>query len=399
MPLLEYYDRVTPGSYTNTYYTGQAPTVTSEPVARNRLYKFGTGPRIKPQQLDETAYQMSLRSYNWPRGRGEYRRSGALLQEYKGQTPGFAGLQSVDQQGWRWPTLAHDSNIKDIANLKALSSLNQRDLDLGTAWLERGKTADLITSTAKTTVEALNAIRRRNGRELLEVLGLNHRNARGSGFVNAALAYWYGVKPLMYDVAGAVQSLARMEPDSWRITAKEAHAENHTKVLNLLSGGVWRVNGRLNSRASCRATISAIQRPLTRRQDMMWSLGLDNPLSTIYEVTPYSFVLDWVLPIGDWLSALNSIKYYSGWTCTYSEFLKEEATWVGATNVVSGTDATSNYCSGHGMHMHVNRTITSIPLVGLPIKDPRSMLHMAQALSLLASTLSRGGSLPSSIRY
>jgi hypothetical protein len=31
--------------------------------------------------------------------------------------------------------------------------------------------------------------------------------------------------------------------------------------------------------------------------------GFKEPVSALYEVTPWSFVFDWVLPIGDWISA------------------------------------------------------------------------------------------------
>lgn len=398
MPVLQNYDRNSQGSYTTTNHDGTT-TVTSYPSGRSRLYKVGTGPRRMPEIKDETPYQMAIRSYNFPRGRGSLVQNGWLNSKFEGVVPGFAGLFSTRKQGWFEHDLNHDTNFKDIANLKALAKLSQRDMDLGAAWLEREKTAGLLRGVATTAVDALRAIRRRSGRELLNALGLDHSGARGSGFVNAPLAYWYGLTPLINDVNGAVQSLTRLESDDWRVTTTGAHANVKEDSVVLPTGGAYAIRADRTYRQSCRVKISADQRPLTRQQDMLWSLGLDSPLSTMYEVTPYSWMLDWALPIGDWLEALNTFKYYSGWTCTYSQFLQEKHTWTGApykdAYVVS-----SNFSKGSGMHVHVNRTVTGIPLVGLPVKNPASMLHMAKALSLLASKLSGShGNMVPIIRY
>lgn len=37
----------------------------------------------------------------------------------------------------------------------------------------------------------------------------------------------------------------------------------------------------------------------------MQMLGFDNPLRTIWERVPFSFVLDWIIPVGDWLEQCN----------------------------------------------------------------------------------------------
>jgi hypothetical protein len=46
------------------------------------------------------------------------------------------------------------------------------------------------------------------------------------------------------------------------------------------------------------------------------SLGLTDPLSVLWEITPYSFVADWFLPIGTYLSNLNVIPKLSGRFCS-----------------------------------------------------------------------------------
>lgn len=51
-------------------------------------------------------------------------------------------------------------------------------------------------------------------------------------------------------------------------------------------------------------------------------LGLDDPLGLIWELTPYSFVVDWFLPVGQWLSSFRSIKgltFQGGYTYVKSQ--------------------------------------------------------------------------------
>jgi hypothetical protein len=50
-------------------------------------------------------------------------------------------------------------------------------------------------------------------------------------------------------------------------------------------------------------------------------IGFNNPISLAWEVLPYSFVLDWFLPIGDFLDGLNrwkGLQFVSGWEVQFT---------------------------------------------------------------------------------
>ena len=275
------------------------------------------------------------------------------------------------------------SNLADIATLRCQAKMDQRDLDLGTAWVEREKTAQLVADTAHTMVRALNAIRRRDGRGLLNELGLDLPEARARGFVDAWNAYQYGVKPLLNDVLGSTSALARMPPETWGFRASVKREEPlHGKFAYKSDYAGWILKSEGYRRAV--AVITAVQRPLTRQQDLLWALGLDNPLATYYELIPYSFVLDWMLPIGEWLQAMNAIKYYNGYQRVTITREKESFNWLGHTYKLGGTTVESRGSGAFSRDYH-NRAVTNSPLVVLPVKDPRSLDHMANALSLLAA--------------
>lgn len=369
----------------------------SENIGRNALLRVGTGSRRMPNPIDETSYTREQLNILAPSGNGSWKTT-TQYYNWIGHLPKFntTNLNGALQN----PSGDYDNNIGDVARLQALSQFNQRDLDLGTAWKERGKTANLIRGVATTGVEALNDIRKKDGRGLLNTLGLDHSYARARGVVDASLAYHYGMKPLLQDVAGAVQALSRLPPQQWRILAKGAYANESKQSRQVGLGSFFPYQSESRLRLSNRTKISAVQRPLTREQDRLWSLGLDNPLGTAWELTPYSFVVDWLMPIGDWLSALNSIKYYDGWQTVSTDFVEETMVATSSKGVVAGSIFCDTTISGglYKMKKIRRRVLSSIPLVGLPIKDPVSVDHMAKALSLLASRSANGG-LPPIIRY
>lgn len=397
MAVLDNYTRYSQGIRKNAI-TGKTASVIS---GLDKLLREGTGRRVKPKYDDQTSY--TRKSQRWSGFQGWYedrfRSNGGLYQRYEGFT-GIAIPGTVASAGLRSPSQTFDPNIQDLANLKALKQFNQKDMDLGTAWKEREKTMRLVAGVAHTAVDALQAIKKKDGAGLLNALGLDHHGARGRGIVDANLAYHYGMKPLLQDVAGAVQALTRLQPDQWAIRNRGSDSSSGTIHIDHVSS-THPVTMTTEWQESCRVTITATPRPLSREDDLRWALGLDDPLSTSWEVLPYSFVADWLIPVGDWLAALNSIKYYTGWTTVSSQRLREEMKVTGGPRYnVDGTFYRVANGQAHGVVFHLKRTVLSgIPLAGLPIKNPVSYDHMAKALSLLASRTANAGDLPPMIRY
>lgn len=71
------------------------------------------------------------------------------------------------------------------------------------------------------------------------------------------------------------------------------------------------------------------------RQAAQWNLGI-NPLLTAWELVPYSFVVDWFIPIGDFIGQFGSsvgLKFISGTTAYFEkcelERKRSSSTFVG----------------------------------------------------------------------
>lgn len=371
-------------------------TVTNSSTVGSWNTRFKRGDRRrKPKVLDSTPYEFYKRVYTGPRGTGSVRVSGSVVRTLSGTAGGMAGYR-VDPDG---KTI--DSNLIDIARVSALSKMNLRDIDVGTAFLESGKTADLVYDLASKLVNVMKHVKRRNGRGVLNELGLDHSGSRGSGFVDMYLAYQYGVRPAMQDIARAVQALTRTDPENW-VIRKSGTAEKSRDYHRQAAYAECAVLTQSSYKQTCRVIARAQRREITLEQDRLWALGLDNPLATAYEVTPYSFVLDWAIPIGDWLSAVNSGKYYKDWELTTTSVITEETRYLPAV-VTAGSGGSIRYegnFRGAYETYYLNRTVSkAFPFTGIPVKNPLSLDHMASALSLYASHLARNGEPPRYLRY
>lgn len=384
MPILDNYTRTTQGV---RKYTGRIEKTLSVNLSTVHMSRSGTGRRPRPTVLDPTSY---LRiAYNF----------GGVLGRVTSKYPNNPSWDMVEEGALNDAHVVNygfqetgsdilDSNLEDLCILKSLNKLNQRDVDLGTAWYERGKTAQLVGDLAVKAAHTLKALQKKDWAGLRNELGVHGNVLDGGGnVVDGYLAYRYAVMPAMKDVAGAVDALSRLPPDEWAVSARSTEKNTSRRVSDVGQGTENPFTCRSELEKRCRAIITATPLPLTRQQDVLWSLGLDNPLSTIWEVIPYSFVLDWALPIGDWLSGLNALKYYSGWTTVVSNKTEEKVVVSGATTTYNGGTITSS-ASGNYTRMQFRRRISSAPPVPvLPVKDPVSFLHMADGLALLASAV------------
>jgi hypothetical protein len=125
--------------------------------------------------------------------------------------------------------------------------------------------------------------------------------------------------------------------------------------------------------------------------DLPARLGLLNPAEVIWELVPFSFVADWFLPIGDYLSALDAPMRFSHVGGTIGHRLQTKmttlATRVNQTNLVWGGFA------GHGSLIRVTRAkMNSAPAVSLNdlmFEAKLGASRVTSAVSLLTQQLSR----------
>jgi hypothetical protein len=122
---------------------------------------------------------------------------------------------------------------------------------------------------------------------------------------------------------------------------------------------------------------------LTERVPLTAQLGLTDPLSLAWELLPYSFVIDWALPIGPYLEAVTAARTLKGSTIATA----------GVKTMLSGYQTDAFYSVSGGGNFSLERVQMtrnvggSVPNARLPAFKPldkvASVGHTLNALALL----------------
>lgn len=129
------------------------------------------------------------------------------------------------------------------------------------------------------------------------------------------------------------------------------------------------------------------------------TLGLTDPKIWAWELLPFSFVLDWALPIGDWLSARQAASTMKGTfvTTDYTNYLCTITNEFSSSYVPNPAPPPTFVLTGLGTkgyrrYIYVKRTVSSslsgmvkFPKFQIPITGPG--LRLANAVALAASVL------------
>jgi len=312
---------------------------------------------------------------------------------YFGVVGGPAGRFSTDDRCSQTlaETVIENTSLSNQALISARQNLKGMKVNLGVAFGERNQTARLIGDTATRMAKSFSSLKRGRIREAMRHLGISgqKRQPRGANAPQKWLELQYGWKPLLSDIYGASSALEGREKSDWRVTAKATRSQliEEDRWFDPTGPGL----GRCRASAKCSAFVRIDALPQNEATISLASLGVTNPLSVAWELVPFSFVVDWMIPIGDWLDSLDAMLGYS--TAYTSSSLLTKASWkVSGGYYRSGPHSyVRNDYSGGKRIVKLTRSASSgVPLPSLPqIKDPRSLGHMANGLALLATAFGR----------
>lgn len=204
------------------------------------------------------------------------------------------------------PTLGTIANTDARLVTECLLQLKGQKANLGEALATARQTADLFAGSASRLFRSLIAARRGNWREAFGVLGLRIRGEPvGLGLAQRYLEYNYGLRPLVGDIFGLYELLTEQVKPALILTAKRSLSESRNREYAKEDFGRALKHVYTESHARVdRIQISARINDTSLRQ--IAQAGLSNPLSLAWDLIPWSFVIDWGLPIGNVLSALDA---------------------------------------------------------------------------------------------
>jgi hypothetical protein len=231
-----------------------------------------------------------------------------------------------------------------------------------------------------------------------------HDSRQGNPSISKSLANnWlelqYGWKPLLQDIDGSMRALAHYVQNhpcdrTVRASAKKEFLSNWNVTYGNqpVDSGQSSTPLTVLSKAE-RLTVNSVRAWVRFRLNsnlisFLSQTGFTSPVNLAWELLPYSFVVDWFLPIGPYLesfSAFEGMTFVDGSQTHFSR--TRDFAHVSFDGVLPRTPLYDSRVRAYYDHEIVQVTrqkLTNFPVSYLPrFKNPFSTVHAANALSLL----------------
>lgn len=313
----------------------------------------------------------------------------------------YAGAENFSGYYYQTPPSYPPADIAETIR-KARAKIKDQDVNLAVAFGERAATAAGVADVVTTLTKTVRALRRRDYERAMRELGLRKRNRKGlpSEPSNVWLALQYGWLPLLSDVYGSCEALEKSDEnrDRYRATVKASHSRKETsdRLLTSAYGGCYvEVNKQTTTSYKAMTRLDYVLRnPLLAT---MSQVGVTNPLEVAWELVPFSFVADWFVPVGRYLSDLDATigwEFLGGSTSTkieqtHNPTVKRIHVGPNAQYGIQTKNSTYAYVSGgKGRSMAFNRQVygpLEEPTASLPriSGDPLNGKRLMSAIALL----------------
>lgn len=282
-------------------------------------------------------------------------------------------------------------NLKIQAETEALAKFQSAKLNIGSSLAEAGETIGALAGTVKTIIDIILDVYHGRWTKLAKRFKL-HPSYYPSTGANAWLAYKFGLQPLVNDLQGLMEAaqaaiLKKNMLLHVRRTVKEQGFPNE-EVIPIFLPSYWQwahATGKIERSACC--CIWAKINDSTKAT--LGKYGL-NPPAMLWEALSFSWLIDYMIPIGNFLSALGAPVglTFLGGTITTRVYVAVQINVMPRDQVGYGSITTykSNGCLTNYKCLAIYREIFhNWPTPGFYIKDPlQSASHVGTVLALFA---------------
>lgn len=427
----------------NANYASLLGTSKTRAAMRLKVSRFSL-PRSTSLRPSPEIRQRSSLNYNWTNTQGVIENHTNTVRPYYSRTwtgtrtPGFGKLKAKGLL----PVNGHTANIQEInegqvvsytfdgnfARFKISNWARHKEIPAGPTFntktqnisLRRlidqtgglnanlaqdvaqiNQTTRLIATTAARLTNSVNALKRGNITGAVNALwdSKKPRFRKGGGpaksksTANNWLEMQYGWKPLLMDVHGSMESLARFNLANSLVQQVRSSATLRDVYRGPTFGwdstytgqksGEWEITTQSTFKYGMRYRLAS---PLTA---FLAQTGFTNPINLAWELLPYSFVVDWFLPIGPYLetlSAWDGLQFVDGYQV---QFVKQSAVCrlaFSGTPVGSGPAVQASVGGSYSRTWIIlTRTkLSAFPSARFPqLKNPFSTTHALNGLALL----------------
>lgn len=285
--------------------------------------------------------------------------------------------------------------VKAVALGRLYKKLKNQKIDLATDLAEVSQTVGMISQAAVALAKGFYLLYRGKILEGLKAILPTTRKETSNVF----LAYRYGLSPLLSDINGAAQHLAERIHG---IPPKRSLGKAKSRITTVINNPI---SPSINIASSETVFVTDITVKISARYDIfspalrdVSRLGFTTPTNVAWELVPFSFVVDWFFPIGNYLSSLSATEGLTLKDVTVTTVIKAVRT---LTVQLTPPHTHVNYWSFQGEKScrwscsitEVTRHVLEsgeIPELPLPrFKNPFSYGHVANAIALIQQMASK----------
>lgn len=281
-----------------------------------------------------------------------------------------------------------DFSTINLHYLKFNKKLLDQRVDMLTVLAESKSTIQMIANASQDLFDFYRHVKKGNLKGIRKIFskrGMKHHVKKGwknKSVENRWLEYTYGWSPLLGDITKGLEAYANQKavPFIFKVgTVSKLGQEGFQPFRSH-----WRDADGTKEAIISTSCYYTVQDEFLRTR-AQWNLA-ENPMLTAWEMVPYSFVLDWFIPIGDFLaqfSATKGLNFITGTTAYYVKYdltAKDDNYYFSFQTCNARWDSNVR-CKGFLMRREVHY---SSP-IGLPVIDiGMSVRRALNALALIS---------------
>lgn len=331
--------------------------------------------RSSPRVRGKIQEQFNPFSMNWQKGSNVtlyYRKNGSPDTYWDG--PGGV-------TGYNAASAPDVSDAGAVNNLKIafLNQLNGESANLVDLVRTRKETISMVARNAMSIAKAVRFLKKGKLKRAMNELGIT-KEPKSKTAANRWLEMQYGWLPLLGDIHTMINgtfsdpvcflSKSRTFSKSISSTVSRSYPIKHeVKRMQKTRVRFW-----------CHFRIDA---PALAAADQ---IGLLNPAITAWEAVPWSFVVDWFLPVGDWLETFTNLKGLKILEFGKSITSTENAAW--SAKLDSGHTAIKGG-KGESFAKSKVRLLDTTQVSFPSFENPLSLGHFYNAMALLRTSFKR----------
>lgn len=280
-------------------------------------------------------------------------------------------------------TAAQKQSVRDELELRIRAKIQNVGWNAATSVAEMGETVRFLTTSVKELYDYYRLARKGDLLRLSELY--RNRDQRGkrvpkwpARVTNRYLAWRFAVRPLVQDMDDALHHFHRSDLKPVIRTARargSAHLSTYTTDLYQGNPDMIRQMIRDEKWQATRCVYFKVQPDVAAWK----SLGLTNLAAVLWEVTPYSFMVDRVLPVGRFISSLDAM---AGVT-VIGDYLSEKRSAYGIAACRGASSKTTTETYSRSVYLGVGYPFPNF-------KPSVDVGYFVDSLALLAQLKTRG---------